>query len=240
MFILPKEIRFCQPGPSSKTTHLSNGTCRLEITHEALLPGGTHEFCKHRGAPVATLTSGKVLRLARTRWLLGAGASLIFAAAVLFFWRSLGRTILDPIIGTIDLLLALGGFITCLRWLWPRDRRLVIGRDRLQLVDGKDTIAGQIPFDQITSVHFFHGEEEEETFFYKPSVTVRLANLNRPDTFWPGTPNEQQEFVLWDRYECSPAELRKLLRSRWQDCMRQRELADAPPSALPSDVDMIG
>ena len=99
---------------------------------------------------------------------------------------------------------------------------------------------GQLPYDLIQSVHFFHGHEEEESFFYRPAVTVRVAHLLRPDTFWPGTPNEENEFVIQDRFECSAEEVRKTLRSRWQECKRKRELAESPPGGLPSDADMIG
>jgi len=239
LMIMPVEIRYCQPGPQVTLCKMHQGTCRIRITHAALLPAGAHEFFKHRDAPVATLAKGEVLRLARRQWLLGAGGCLIVAALALY-WSIPGRTILDPIRGILCALFALGGFATCLRWLWPKDRRLVIGTDRVQLVDGKETVVGQLPYDQIESVHFFHGHVEEESFFYHPAVTVRVTNLGRADTFWPGIPNEQREFVLHDRFESPPDEIRKLLRSRWQQCKMKRELQQAPPGQIPSDVDMIG
>ena len=133
LLIMPIELRYCQPGPKVNLTQMGNGTCRIQITHEALLPGCVHEFSRHRDAPLATLAGGKVLRLARKRWLLGTGGSLILAA-ILLFWRM--PRALDPIKDVVSPLAAVVGFVTCLRWLLPRDRRLVIGSDRLQLVDG--------------------------------------------------------------------------------------------------------
>jgi hypothetical protein len=237
--IIPREARYCQPGPRVGLRQMGNGTCRIQVSHESLLPGGPHEFFKCRDDPVATLVSGEVFRLARSKWLLGAGGALVIAAVGLY-WRLPGGTILDPIKAILSLLIAAAGFVTCLRWLLPKDRRLVIGRDRVQLVHGKETVVGQLPYDLIASVHFFHGEEGEESFFYRPGVTIRLADLSRPDTFWPGTPNGQLEFVLQDRFECSPEELRKALRSRWQGYKRKQELAESPPGEIPTDIDMVG
>ena len=59
------------------------------------------------------------------------------------------------------------------------NKRLVIGRDRIQVVKGEGNVVGQIPYDNVARVELLKEEQFE-------AVGIDLQDPNRPDTVWPG------------------------------------------------------
>src|SRR5437762_3319814 len=116
-------------------------------------------------APVTTSENAVVVELARLRWLLWTGIGFAVAAVALY-WRIPGSNILEPIKAILSLLAAAASLGTCLCWRLS-GRRLLIGESRVLLVSARTRrVVGHIPYDQIESVHFHHGEDGD--LFYKP------------------------------------------------------------------------
>jgi hypothetical protein len=133
---------------------------------------------------------------------------------------------------------AVASLLVCVWWLLSK-RRLLIGESRVVLLSARTgRVVGHIPYRQIESVHFHHGEER--ALLYRPGVTVRVKKDRGPETFWPWLLPEETDVVIPDRFVRSPAVVRKLLRRRWEDYKRRRELEQSPPGGFSSDVDLVG
>src|SRR6185436_9729809 len=123
-----------------------------------------------------------VVDVARVRWLLTAGIGMIVAAFGLYLALP-GRNILEPIRAVLSLFVAACGFLTCLWWLFSK-RQLLICESRVLLLSFRTRrIVGHIPFEQVESVHFHHGEEDD--LLYNPGVTITVRKDRGPETFWP-------------------------------------------------------
>jgi hypothetical protein len=178
-----------------------------------------------------------VVEVARMRWLLWATIGLAVAAGGVY-WDLPGSNILQPIQGVLTLILAAGSFVTCVWWLLSK-RQLLIGETRVILISIRTKqIIGHIPYAEIKSIHFHHGEDGD--LFYNPGVTIRVRKRRGPETFWPWLLPGDTDILIPDRFVYSPDFLRKMLRTRWQDFVRKRELEKQPPAGFSSDVDVVG
>jgi len=188
-------------------------------------------------APVTTSEKAVVVEVARLRWLLWTSIGFA-AAAVGLYWKLPGSNILVPINAVLSLLAAAASLCTCVWWILSK-RQLLIGESRVLLVSVRSKrIVGHIPYEQIESVHFHHGEEGD--LLYKPGVTIRVRKDRDAQTFWPWLLPEETDIVIQDRFVRSPAVLRKMLRTRWRDYVRKQELAESPPGGFSSDFDIVG
>jgi hypothetical protein len=183
-------------------------------------------------APAKTSEKVVVVQVARLRWLLWASIGLAIPAVSLYLDLR-GRNVLEPIKAILGVLLAAAGLLTCVCWLFSK-RQLVIGETRVLLLSARSQrIVGHIPYDQVESVHFHHGEEG--AILYQPGVTVRLRKDRGPETFWPWLVPEETDVIIPDRFVRSPAVLRKMLRRRWRDYQDRLESAGKPPPEFPED-----
>jgi hypothetical protein len=188
-------------------------------------------------AAVTTSEKAVVVEVARLRWLLW--TSIGFAAAAVGLYGKLpGSNIVEPIRAVLSLVPAAASLFTCVWWMLSK-RQLLIGESRVLLVSVRTKrIVGHIPYGQIESVHFHHGEEED--LLYKPGVTVRVRRDRDARTFWPWLQPGETDVVIQDRFVRSPAVLRKMLRTRWQEYVRKRDVAESPPGGFSSDADIVG
>jgi hypothetical protein len=133
------------------------------------------------------LTEGEVIRVSRLRLLLlvlaCAGGVVAFGAALAPPAKPdrhgrVGRA--QPALGVVGVLVC-----ACAAWQvvrpWRRDRRLLLGGDRLQLLEG-DAVLGEVPYDNIAAVVVQHRRRSES------QVLVRLRDACRPDTRWVDPP----------------------------------------------------
>ena len=183
-------------------------------------------------APIATSEKAVVVEVARLRWLLWTSIGLAIAAVGLY--RNIpGDNVLESIKAVLGVLVATASLLTCAWWLLSK-RQLLIGESRVMLLSfRRKRIVGHIPYDQIESVHFHHGEEGE--LLYKPGVTIRVRKDRGPETFWPWLLPDETDVVIQDRFVRSPAVLRKMLRQRWRDYQDRLESAGKPPPEFPED-----
>jgi len=188
-------------------------------------------------APVTTSEKAVVVEVARLRWLVW--TCIAFAiAAVGLYWKMPGSNVLEPIKAVLVLLSAAASLMTCIWWLLSK-RQLLIGESRVLLVAFRTKrIVGHIPYDQIESVHFHHGEEGD--LFYKPGVTIRVRKDRGPQTIWPWLLPGDTDVIIQDRFVRSPDVLRKMLRTRWREYVQKREFEKSPPGGFSSDVDIVG
>jgi hypothetical protein len=70
------------------------------------------------------------------------------------------------------------GLVYCFSEIF-REGRLVLGEDRVQLLRDADEVVGQIPYDNIAGLKYFH------SLGWK-GIGVLLIDKTRPDTIWPG------------------------------------------------------
>src|SRR5262245_3021733 len=146
-------------------------------------------------APVTTSEKAVVVEVARLRWLLWTSIGLAVAAVGLY-WKLPGSNVLEPIKAVLGLLITAASFLTCIWWLL-RKRQLLIGESRVILVSIRTKrIVGHIPYDQIESVHFHHGEEGE--LLHKPGVTIRVRSDRGPETFWPWLFPGETDVIIQD------------------------------------------
>jgi hypothetical protein len=178
-----------------------------------------------------------VVEVARLWWPLWTGIGLAVAAVGLY--RSLSEHNVGELLkALLSLLLAAASFFTCAWWLLSK-RQLWIGESRVLLLSVRTKrIVGHIPYDQIESVHFHHGEEGD--LLYKPGVTIQVRKKRGPETFWPWLLPGDTEVLIPDRFVKAPTVLRKILRQRWRDHVGNRKLAESPPGGFSSDVDVVG
>jgi hypothetical protein len=173
-----------------------------------------------------------VVEVARLRWLLWTSIGLAIAAAGLYL-NIPGNDVLKTIKAVLGLLLATAGLFTWAWWLLSK-RQLLIGESRVMLLSfRRKRIVGHIPYDQIESVHFYHGEEGD--LLYKPGVTIRVRKDRCPETFWPWLLPEETEVIIQDRFVRSPAVLRKLLRQCWRDYQDRLKSGGKPPPEFPQE-----
>jgi hypothetical protein len=187
-------------------------------------------------ALVTTSEKAVVVEIARLRWLLWTSIGLAVAAGGLY-WKLPGSNLLEPIKAVLGVLGAAASLCTCVWWLLSK-RQLLIGESRVLLVSVRTKrIAGHIPYNQIESVHFHHGEEGD--LLYKPGVTIRVRRDRSPETFWPCLLPGETDVIIQDRFVRSPAVLRKMLRTRWRDYVRKRELKESPPGEFSASASVI-
>src|SRR5579859_3587130 len=110
-------------------------------------------------APGLAFEKAVIVEVARMRWLLW--TSIGFAIAVgLMYWQLPGSSILDPVKAVCGLIGAAGSLFSCIWWLISK-RRLIIGETRVLLVSARtQRVVGHIPYGQVDSVHFHHGEQD--------------------------------------------------------------------------------
>jgi hypothetical protein len=183
-------------------------------------------------APIATSEKCVVVEVARLRWLLWTSIGLAIAAVGLY--RNIhGNNAWETVKAVLGVLLATASLLTCAWWLLSK-RQLLIGESRVMLLSFRmKRIVGHIPYDQIESVHFHHGEEGE--LLYKPGVTIRVRKGRGPETFWPWLLPGETDVIIQDRFVRSPAVLRKLLRQRWRDYRDRLESVGKLPPEFPEE-----
>jgi hypothetical protein len=183
-------------------------------------------------APISTSEKAVVVEVARRRWLFWTSIGLALAALGLY--RNIpGHSFLEPLKAVLGVLVATASLLTCVWWLLSK-RQLLIGESRVMLVSfRRKRIVGHIPYDQIESVHFHHGEEGD--LLYKPGVTIKVRKARGPETFWPWLLAGETDVLIQDRFVRSPAVLRKMLRQRWRDYRDRLESAGKPPPGFPED-----
>jgi hypothetical protein len=178
-----------------------------------------------------------VIEVARLRWLLWTSIGLAFAALGLYLDLTSSK-VFEAIRASLCLLAALASLITCVWWLLSR-RLLLVGESRIMLISVRlKRLVGHIPYDQVESVHFHHGEEGD--LLYRPGVTIRVRKEHGPETFWPWLLPGETDVIIQDRFIYSPAVLRKLLRTRWRVFVQKRESEKSSPGGFSSDADMVG
>jgi hypothetical protein len=64
------------------------------------------------------------------------------------------------------------------RRFWPGKMRLIIGKDRLQLVEDKDVVVGQVPYDNMGRLGTVN------MGFSVEALAIDLGDRERTDTFW--------------------------------------------------------
>ena len=188
-------------------------------------------------APETTTEKAVVVDLAAGRWLLGVGFGAVVAAVGLYLAIP-SKNPLEPVKAGLSALVAAGGVVTCLVWVAAR-RRLLIGETRVMLVSWRTRkIVGHIPFDDDEGVRFHHGEEDD--FFHNPGVSIALRPNRTPATFWPWLLPDDTEVVIKNRFARTPAKLRKMLRTRWQEYARKKEAASRFAGGWSADADVVG
>jgi hypothetical protein len=172
-----------------------------------------------------------VIQVARSRWLLLSTAALAAAAGMLY-WELLGRSWVGQAHSVLATIAAACGLVTCIWWL-VSNRRLVVAETGVLLLAGRSNrLLGLLPFEEIESVHFHHGDEGG--WLYSPGVAIQVRKKRRR-TFWPWLLPSEDLVVLPDRFVRSPEVLRKFLRRRWQDYRDRLEMAGKPPPSFPED-----
>ncbi|HJZ58914.1 MAG TPA: hypothetical protein VKE74_28480 [Gemmataceae bacterium] len=188
-------------------------------------------------ASVTTSEKAVAIDLARAWWLLWTSVGCVVAAVGVY--RAFpGAHFTDKAKAVLAALCAAGSLWTCIWWLLSR-RRLLIAESRVMLVSWRTgRLVGHIPFDDIETVNFYHGDEDD--FFYRPGVTIRVRAIRGPETYWPGLWTGDTEVILLDRFVKEPEVLRKMLRRRWQDHQFKREHEAVPPGGFAADADITG
>ena len=117
--------------------------------------------------------------------------------------------------GVVALLAATLSLGTCIGWVLSKRQSCLIAQSRIFLVSARtERIIGHIPFDQVESVHYHHGDDE--SLVYSPGVTIRVRKERGGDVFWPWLLPQDTDIVIEDRYVRRPDELRQMIRRRWQ------------------------
>jgi hypothetical protein len=108
-----------------------------------------------------------------------------------------------PYVGLFyGILLVVGSCLT-VSILAARNRRMIIGEDRLQLVGGLGRVIGQLPYDNII----------EAQMGADGSVEIILDKLRRRDTWWPGLgKREDCGVAIGPGLEVDPTAIRLYLR----------------------------
>src|SRR5262249_23779087 len=140
-------------------------------------------------APFRPLAEGEVFPPSRTPILLGfflcSVACLAFTLALVApeaWLDGTGFPLLRRVVVAAGS--AYGAYQAVLSWL--RRRRLVLGEDRLQLLEG-NRVLGQVPFDNIAQVAV---GQVGRSF----AVLLLLGDHHRPDTCWDGPPGFHDYF----------------------------------------------
>jgi hypothetical protein len=185
----------------------------------------------------ATSEKAVAVEVARLRWLLWTSIGLAVAAVGLY-WNLTESKVLESILAALSLFAAAASLFTCVWWLLSK-RLLLIGESRVFLISLRTKrLVGHIPFDQVESVHFHHGEEGD--LLYQPGVTIRVRKDRGPETFWPWLLPQETDVIIPDRFVRAPDVLRQMLRTHWREYVRKREREESPPGGFSSDVDMVG
>ncbi|MFO0877823.1 MAG: hypothetical protein U0840_10755 [Gemmataceae bacterium] len=109
-----------------------------------------------------------------------------------------GRLIAFALLGLISLVGGVGVFFG----LVLRNRRLIVGEDRLQLVGAGGRVLGQLPYDNILDMHM--GVET--------SVEITLDTTRRRDTWWPRWEDRDCDVRIKPTVESDATALRLYLR----------------------------
>lgn len=92
-------------------------------------------------------------------------------------------------------------------YLLVRFRRLIIGKERLQLTGSFGRLLGQIPYDNIDDISLGQFSQEHA------DVHIRLLNRRRKDTWWPRMEHgESYDIRVRGGFEIDGTALRLLLR----------------------------
>lgn len=115
--------------------------------------------------------------------------------------RLLGYAVLLGIVA------AYGAFSTI--YLLARYRRLVIGKDRLQLLAPSGRVIGQIPYSNIGVL-----EIGQHLVMHSDRVQIILRKRRHRGTWWPGMarPSAEYDVTIKGSYEVDATHLRLLLR----------------------------
>src|SRR5262249_30416701 len=101
----------------------------------------------------------------------------------------------------------LGAIIATIPLIWDLfwKKRLVIGKDRLQLVRGsRKVVLGSIPYDNVVEVRVGSSYSDSDDRAVE-HLEIALLKRRRSDTWWPSlVSGEDYDVVIRDRFEKPP------------------------------------
>lgn len=163
----------------------------------------------------ARIIDGQVIgpRFGKALAIAGGGVGMMVVFTCAFGWAIDFRHSMNPVMArwvgymlaaTILVLIGLGIFT----FLVVRYRRLIIGKDRLQLVGSFGRLLGQVPYENIED--FRMGRVTTDS----ADVGINLVDRRRKDTWWPrrGGADDTYDVLIQGGFEIDGTALRLLLR----------------------------